>query len=246
MIIAEPKENYSSGYIKLYRSLKNKGWYKKSEYVHLWLHLLLKANHCQKEWLYKNKSFAVKPGQFITSRKALSYETGINQSQIERILKCFEIEQQIEQQNLFTSRLITITYWDEYQKPEQQIEQQNNSKITANEQQNNTNNNINNVNNDKNKEYKDIIAKATKPKHSIEEQMKELEFELALYRGEFPEQMLKEFYDYWTEPNQSKTKIKQKLQKTWDTKRRLNTWASNDKNFIKNGKPKEKSIWDGL
>lgn len=96
------------------------------------------------------------------------------------------------------------------------------------------------------KEIKDIVAKATKPKHSIEEQMKELEFELALYRGEFPEQMLKEFYDYWTEPNQSKTKIKQKLQKTWDTKRRLNTWASNDKNFIKNGKPKEKSIWDGL
>ena len=45
-----------------------------------------------------------------------------------------------------------------------------------------------------NKDIKDIVAKATTRK-PLEEQMKELEFELALYRGEFPEQMLKEFYD---------------------------------------------------
>lgn len=34
-----------NGWIKLYRNLKNKGFYKKSEHVHLWIHLLMKANH---------------------------------------------------------------------------------------------------------------------------------------------------------------------------------------------------------
>jgi len=46
---------------------------------------------------------------------------------------------------------------------------------------------------------------------------------------------LNEFYKYWTEPNQSKTKFRQELEKTWDLERRLETWAKNDKNF-KNSK----------
>lgn len=50
-------------------------------------------------------------------------------------------------------------------------------------------------------------------------------------------QFLKEFNDYWTEPNKSKTKFRQELEKTWDLERRLATWAKNDKNFkpIQNG-----------
>lgn len=49
--------------------------------------------------------------------------------------------------------------------------------------------------------------------------------------------LIKEFYDYWTEPNKSNTKFRQELEKTWDLERRLNNWAKNDKNFkkIENG-----------
>ena len=39
---------------------------------------------------------------------------------------------------------------------------------------------------------------------------------------------LKEFYDYWTEPNKSNTKFKQELQKTWSLKSRLERWTKND------------------
>ena len=117
----------------------NAPWYTKSEYVHLWVHLVMKANHEPNEWLYKDKSFKVNRGQFVTSRKSLAKETGINPSKVERILKTFKIEQQIEQQNLFTSRLITILNYNVYQKSEQQTEQPVNSKRTASEQQVNTN-----------------------------------------------------------------------------------------------------------
>lgn len=146
------EENYETGWVKSYRSITKKGWYKKSEYFHLWHHLLYKASHFGNEWIYKNEVFKIKPGQLITSRKSLSAETGINESKIERILKCFKIEQQIEQQNLYSNRLITIVNWKSYQKSEQQNEQPVNSQRTASEQPVNTNKNVKNVKNDKNRD----------------------------------------------------------------------------------------------
>ena len=43
----------------------------------------------------------------------------------------------------------------------------------------------------------------------------------------------KGFTDYWTEPNKSNTKMKFELQKTWSTKLRLKTWATNQKKWDK-------------
>ncbi|MFA5714978.1 MAG: hypothetical protein WC998_04525 [Candidatus Paceibacterota bacterium] len=48
---------------------------------------------------------------------------------------------------------------------------------------------------------------------------------------EYPAAMREKFVRYWTEPNKSKTKMRFQLEKTWDTKRRLETWASRDKSF---------------
>ena len=45
----------------------------------------------------------------------------------------------------------------------------------------------------------------------------------------YGKEMIRAFYDYWTEPNRSKTKMKFELERTWDTKRRLNTWSNRDK-----------------
>ena len=49
----------------------------------------------------------------------------------------------------------------------------------------------------------------------------------------YPRETLNDFYNYWTEPNKSNTKFRQELEKTWDTKRRLENWTRNDKNFKK-------------
>lgn len=56
----------------------------------------------------------------------------------------------------------------------------------------------------------------------------------------YPREMLKDFYEYWTEPNKSGTKFKQELEKTWSLERRLETWAKNDKTFS-NGKSQQKN-----
>jgi hypothetical protein len=41
---------------------------------------------------------------------------------------------------------------------------------------------------------------------------------------------LNEFYQYWIEPNKSKTKMRFELQKTWDEGLRLRKWSSNNFN----------------
>lgn len=150
-ILFDSQENYNSGWVKLFRSLKNKGWYKKSDYVHLWVHLLIKCNHSEYEFMFNGENIKLKPGQFITGRKILNSETGINESKIERILNFFEKnEQQIEQQKSNKNRLITVLSWSDYQQSEQQIEQQLNNKRTTTEQQ------VNTYKNDKKEKNKDI------------------------------------------------------------------------------------------
>jgi hypothetical protein len=141
----------NNGYIKVFRSIMDKGWYKDSECVALWLHLLLKANHKGAEFMLGYSIIKLLPGQLVTGRKALSYETGISESKIERILKLFEIEQQIEQQTNSRNRIITILSWDAYQKSEQQMD----SPRTASEQPVDTNKKKKNNKNDNN-EKKEI------------------------------------------------------------------------------------------
>ena len=48
--------------------------------------------------------------------------------------------------------------------------------------------------------------------------------------NKYSKQMLQDFYEYWSEPNPSHTKMRFELQKTWDVNRRLARWARNNFN----------------
>ena len=50
------------------------------------------------------------------------------------------------------------------------------------------------------------------------------------YIQKYGQQMLLDFYEYWTEPNKSKTKMRFELQPTFDINRRLARWARNNYN----------------
>ena len=51
----------------------------------------------------------------------------------------------------------------------------------------------------------------------------------------YPKEMIRDFYEYWTEPNKKNTKFKQEMQDTWSLDRRLKTWNKNNFNKNKNG-----------
>ena len=142
------------GFIKLYRKLlENPIICKDGDYLAVWIYLLLNATHKEYPALFKGEKIILQPGQLITGRKSISVKLNISESKVQRILKTFENEQQIEQQPSNQNRLISIVNWQEYQSSEQQIEQQVNNERTTDEQRVNTNKNVKNDKNINNKEY---------------------------------------------------------------------------------------------
>ena len=139
------QENYYTGWIRIYRSLKLKGWYNKPDYVALWVYLLIEATHKPMEYYWNGKTITLDEGQFITGRKRISDETGISENKVQRILNFFENEQQIEQQTSSTSRLISILNYKQYQKGEQPFKQRVNNERTTSEQRVNTKQEHNNI-----------------------------------------------------------------------------------------------------
>jgi len=53
------------------------------------------------------------------------------------------------------------------------------------------------------------------------------------FKNKYQIDLLKNFFEYWTEPNPSKTKMRFELERTWSIERRLSTWASRQKDFNK-------------
>lgn len=147
------------GYITLYRQiLDNPIVTKDSDHVAVWIHLLVSATHKDYDINHLGKRFTLKRGQLVIGRKVLAEKYKISESKVQRILKTFEIEQQIEQQTTNKNRIITIINYDTYQFGEQQNEQLVNNKWTTTEQQLNTNNKHNTQ--EEHKEHKkDIVGK---------------------------------------------------------------------------------------
>ena len=52
---------------------------------------------------------------------------------------------------------------------------------------------------------------------------------LVPYVSQYPKEMIRAFFDYWSELNKSETKMRYELEKTWELPRRLATWASREK-----------------
>ena len=136
-----------NGWVSLHRKmLDNPVVCKDSDYMAIWIYLLLNATHAEIPAMFKGQKIMLNPGQLITGRKAISDKLRVTESKVQRVLKCYESERQIEQQTGNKNRLITIKNWNMYQCSEQQIERQMYNQRTTNEQQMNTNNNDNKIN----------------------------------------------------------------------------------------------------
>jgi hypothetical protein len=84
------------------------------------------------------------------------------------------------------------------------------------------------------------------PKKSLEDKQKELairqqEFYTSLveFVPQYGKEMIRAFFNHWSEPNKSRTKFKKEMQETWETKLRLITWEKNQYRFGKVEKKEE-------
>ena len=160
------------GFIKTYRKiLDNPIVFKDTDYFAIWIYLLLKATHTNCKAIFKGEEIILKPGQLIIGRKSIAEKLKVDENKVQRVLKSYEIQHQIEQQMSNKNRLITIVNWNKYQSKRHQNEQQVNNKRTTSEQQVNTNKNDKNIKNVKNI-YLYFINKYKSNEKNFSKQMK--------------------------------------------------------------------------
>lgn len=88
-----------------------------------------------------------------------------------------------------------------------------------------------NDNNEEKEEDKAVIVLVppTRSKEGLAMRKKKFYDELIPYVGIYGKEMVRDFYEYWTEENKSGTQFRKQMEKTWNTERRLRMWARNDK-----------------
>ena len=99
------------GYQLLHNKIMDWEWYRDSKMVHLFIHGLVRANWGNAVW----RGIAIERGQFVTSLRHLSEETGISYKTIRLCVKRLKRtgEWAVESTNKYS--IVTILNWDKYQ-----------------------------------------------------------------------------------------------------------------------------------
>lgn len=225
---------------------------KDCQHLAIWTWLLLNVVWKETDVLFQGKRFTLKAGQMTTGIKVIANELSISQSKVQRVLKFFETEKQIEQQTTTKCRLITVKNWEQYQENEKQNDKQltndwktNDKQLTTKEDSKNIrieevsinnisiqNNIISNANIVSGEKNKILAADAPTPAQEarlffvdIEKQEKIIDY---LIGKGINEQVAKneiiKFISYWTEPTRNGTKQRWELEKAFEIRRRLATW----------------------
>ena len=77
----------------------------------------------------------------------------------------------------------------------------------------------------------DILLKKETKQNKLDlliERQKEFYEELKPFVGTYGKEMVRAFYDYWSEQTKTGFKMKKEIQKSWETSKRLSTWQRND------------------
>ena len=227
------------GWIKIHYKFLSWEWFQDDGMVRLFINLLLRANFQPKKW----KGILLERGQLVTGRRQLSIETGLSERTIRTCLQRLEDTGEITIKTTNKFSIITICNYDTYQYEDNKNDQQTTNKRPTNDQQTTTAKEYN-----KERIYKKETSTVVDAKKSfslslaenLEKRNKSFYESLVPYVDTYGKELIRAFFDYWTEPNKSKTKMRFELEKTWDVKRRLKTWADRDK-FKSNGTDKTKA-----
>ena len=195
-----------SGWIKLHRKLLEWEWYDDLPTFRLFTHLLLKVNFEKKKW----RGIEILPGQIITGRKQLSEETGLTERQIRTSISRLKATNEVTTIKVKKYTVYSVLRWIDYQQNDHENDHENDQRATTTKER---------------KEYKNIKGS----KLTLTQREQNFYDDLKAYQPKYPKETLRAFYDYWTEPNRSNTKMRFELEKTWSTPRRLGTWARREK-----------------
>lgn len=111
----------NQGHIKIDRRILNWEWYRDSNMVHVFLHLLLNANYADGRF----QGVLVKRGQLIIGRLKLAMALGLTERQIRTCLNKLKMTNEISIQTTNKFSIVTICKYDSYQSSQVKSDQQN-------------------------------------------------------------------------------------------------------------------------
>ncbi len=120
-----------NGWIMLHRSLVDWEWFRDSKTLHVFLFLLVDANHETGNW----RGVVVDRGQTITGRKAISRATGLSEQSVRTALSNLKSTSEITIKSTNKYSLITICNYSTYQSEKNGINQQISQRATINQPQ---------------------------------------------------------------------------------------------------------------
>lgn len=180
----EKPEATGKGFALIHRQFMDSRLYKDSQAVHLWLHLILKANYAPAIVNTDIGEMMVGRGQMITGRPTLVSETFIPDNKVKSLLRSFESKGMLKIEAMGRKfSLITILKYDDFQSQNcPTVVQRLSNENTSNDappngvcptvvQRLSINNNITNNSLSKDKESVSAVEKSEKkkPSHSCQD-----------------------------------------------------------------------------
>ncbi|MBR9845289.1 MAG: hypothetical protein GYB35_03865 [Algicola sp.] len=207
------------GFVMLHRDIIDWEWYQSQETTRVFIHLILRANYKDKKW----QGITIKRGQLVTSNNRLSAELSLSIQQTRTALKKLESSGYIKRKTTNKFTLITINNYEDRQSSASIINNQKTipktiKKPSAHNQTTTTKkrNNLNKVK---------IVERAQNFKKQV--------FEHSNYSNN----ILSSFFNYWSELNLQKNKMRFEKDGYFDITLRLEKWVLHEKaikNSIKN------------
>jgi hypothetical protein len=106
---------FNEGWIKLHRKIIENPIFKDSEACHLFVYLLLKANHKTNRFPFNRNEVRVERGQLITGVRKISHDTGITEWKIRERIKLLENLGIITRKTTHRFSIINICNYNHYQ-----------------------------------------------------------------------------------------------------------------------------------
>jgi len=128
----------SQGFVPIWRTILNWEWYSDINTTRLFLHLLIKANYEPKKW----QGIVILPGQFITSQKHLSKETGLGVQSVRTSLDKLKSTREVTVFTTSKYSLIQLNNWEKFNTVTREVtrdQRASNAQVTSTKNVNNEN-----------------------------------------------------------------------------------------------------------
>lgn len=199
-----------------------------------WLDILQSARFEDTKQLIGNRLIEVKRGQMLVSLRYLAARWQWSTKKVGTFLELLIQDGMIAKETPKETgqTVITICNYDKYNaltpKEETPRKQEGNTLETPWKQQGNK------IKKDK-KEKKveestaGAVDKKTAAMAATLERKNTFYQSLVPYVGSYPKEMIRAFFNYWSEQNKSGTRMRYELEKTWELPKRLATWAARER-----------------